>query len=292
MTSGNTASLFREFLEMSKPRIVSMVLVTTTIGFFLGGYGFHNGLVFVATLLGTALGAAGSAVLNNYIERESDRNMGRTRNRALPSGRVDSTVALSVGVTMVLWGVTLLACFVNLLSAFLVLLTAFLYVLVYTPLKRVSWWNTPIGAIPGALPPMIGWAAAAGELDAGAWILFAILFAWQHPHFYAIAWMYRADYREGGLQMLSVVDPSGRRVIRQSILFSVGLLGVSLLLTHMKVTGDIYLVGAIVLGLSMLAACLMFAKSLTHLAARRVLLTSVVYLPVLLLLIVVDASIP
>ena len=280
------------FVEMTKPRIVSMVLVTTSIGFFLGGYGVHAWSAFVATLVGVALSAAGSAILNNYLERESDAHMARTRKRALPAGIIQPAVALSAGITMILWGVTILVCLVNLLAGFLTLLTAFLYVLVYTPMKRLSWINTPIGAIPGALPPMIGWAAATNELGAGAWILFAILFAWQHPHFYAIAWMYREDYKAAGFRMLSVVDPSGARVVRQSIVFSVVLIGVSLLLSVVRVTGALYFAGALVLGLAMLAAALAFARSRSGRDARRLLLTSVIYLPVLLILTIADAAFP
>lgn len=269
-----------------------MVLITTTIGFFLGGYGFHAWWIWLATLAGTGLAASGAAILNNYIERDIDAQMQRTRNRALPSGRMDPGVALAAGVMLILWGVTLLVCLVNLLSGFLVLLTAFLYVLVYTPLKRVSWLNTPIGAIPGALPPMVGWAAATGSLDAGAWILFAILFAWQHPHFYAIAWMFKDDYREAGFKMLSVVDPSGRRVRRHAVAFSVALIAATTMLYLLRITGGVYLVGSLLCGLFMLGASMVFARSDSMRDARRVLLASVIYLPVLLVLIVADAAIP
>jgi protoheme IX farnesyltransferase len=220
------------FLELAKPRIVSMVLITTGIGYFLGGSGIPGWGHLLMTLVGTGLAAGGAAALNNYLERDTDTRMQRTRQRVLPSGRMEPGLALTYGVTLVLGGVSLLVWSVNLLAGFLVLLTAFLYVLVYTPLKRITWLNTPIGAIPGALPPMVGWAAATGELSAGAWILFGILYTWQHPHFYAIAWMFREDYRAAGFQMLSVVDPSGRRLFRQAIIFSVALLAVSCRLPH------------------------------------------------------------
>ncbi len=275
--------------ELVKPGIVSMVLVTTAIGYYLGAGGFNGLLNFLLTLIGTALAAGGSAALNNYLERESDGRMPRTMNRVLPAGRLDASIALAFGVVLVLSGVSLLAWLVNLLSAFLVLLTAFLYVLVYTPLKKLTWWNTPIGAVPGALPPMVGWAAATNELSAGAWILFAILFIWQHPHFYAIAWMYRDDYARAGYKMLSVIDPSGRRVFRQAIWFSVVLIPVSMLLTWLKVTGEVYFVGAIFLGAAMLAASVFMWNIRTVASARRVLLASVAYLPALLALIIVDS---
>ncbi len=284
--------LIHALIDMTKPRIAMMVLVTTTIGFFLGGYGFHAGRVFLFTLAGVALSSAGAAVLNNYLERDTDMKMARTRGRALPSGLIDPTLALAFGVMLVLWGTTLLVCTVNLLSGFLALLTAFLYVLVYTPMKKISWLNTPIGAIPGAIPPMIGWAAATGELEAGAWILFAILFAWQHPHFYAIAWMYRNDYEAAGFKMLSVVDPTGGRVVRQSIVFSVLLIAVSVLLTAVRVTGTVYFWGALALGVFMLGASVLFALHRTGRDARRLLLMSVIYLPVLLVLTVADAAFP
>lgn len=277
-------------MELAKPRIVTMVLITTAIGYFLGGSGIQDWGHLLLTLLGTGLAAGGSAALNNYLERETDTRMQRTRQRVLPSGRMDPGTALTYGVTLVLGGVSLLVWSVNLLVGFLVLLTAFLYVLVYTPLKRITWLNTPIGAIPGALPPMVGWAAATGELSAGAWILFGILYTWQHPHFYAIAWMFREDYRAAGFQMLSVVDPSGRRLFRQAVVFSVALLAVSVWLTVLGITGWIYLAGSLLIGLGMLASSLMLARQPTPHEARRVLLTSVVYLPILLVLIVLDAG--
>ncbi|HMP90725.1 MAG TPA: heme o synthase [Kiritimatiellia bacterium] len=276
--------------ELMKPKIVAMVLVTTAIGYFLAGKGFQNGLIFLLTLIGTGLAAGGAAALNNYLERDSDAFMPRTRNRVLPSGKIEPAVALAFGIMMVLSGVSILAWLVNLLSAFLVLLTAFLYVLVYTPLKKMTWLNTPIGAIPGALPPMVGWAAASEELSAGAWVLFAILFVWQHPHFYAIAWIFKDDYRSAGFKMLSVVDPSGRRVFRQAIWFSLILIPVSMSLTWLNITGDFYMFGAIVAGAGMLAASVILWNLRTPAAARRVLMASVLYLPALLALIVVDAG--
>ena len=170
------------YLELAKSRIVSMVLVTTSLGFFLGGKGFHPLPRFLLVLMGVGVATGGASMLNNYLERNFDVRMKRTCNRALPAGLIEPAKALIIGVSLVLCGVFLLIT-VNLLTAFLVLLAAFLYVLVYTPLKRVTWLNTIFGAIPGAIPPMAGWAAATGRLDAGAWALFAILFAWQHPHF-------------------------------------------------------------------------------------------------------------
>lgn len=289
--SDEKVSLSDALRELMKPRIVTMVLVTTAIGYYLGAGGFGGLVKLLLTLVGTGLAAGGSAALNNYLERDIDAHMPRTMNRVLPSGRIDPSVALAFGVGLVLAGVSLLAWLVNLLAAFLVLLTAFLYVLVYTPLKKLTWWNTPIGAIPGALPPMVGWAAAADELSAGAWILFAILFIWQHPHFYAIAWMYRDDYARAGFKMLSVVDPTGNRLFRQAIWFSLALIPVSMLLTGLKVTGDIYLIGAIFAGAAMLASAVVLWNLRTMAAARRVLMASVFYLPALLVLILLDSMV-
>jgi protoheme IX farnesyltransferase len=270
-----------------------MVLVTTTIGFLMAGSpegGLARWLLLAVTLAGTGMAAAGSAVLNNYLERDADARMTRTRGRALPSGAVDPAAALAYGVVLVLGGVALMATRVNLLAGFLVLLTSFLYVLVYTPLKKLTWLNTPIGAIPGALPPVIGWAAADGTAGLGAWALFAILFAWQHPHFYSIAWMFRDDYAGAGFKMLSVVDPSGRRLFRQSLAFAAALIALSMTLPAMGAAGPIYAAGAAVAGLILLAACIALVRSQTRRAARRVLLASVLYLPALLALIVVDAA--
>lgn len=279
-----------DFVELAKPRIVFMVLVTTVIGYYLAAGGVKDLLRLALTLVGTGLAAGGSAVLNNYLERDIDLRMDRTRGRAIPAGVIEPAVALAYGVALVLAGVSLLAWRVNVLSAFLVLLTAFLYVLVYTPLKRMTWWNTPIGAIPGALPPMVGWAAASGTLQPGAWLLFAILFAWQHPHFYAIAWMHKDDYAKAGFKMLSVVDTTGRRLFRQSILYALALIGLSIMLAWFQVGGRFFLVGSTLLGAAMLTPCLYFAERKTRADARRVLLTSVAYLPALLALIVIDAS--
>src|ERR1700677_2160603 len=169
------------YFELTKPRIISMVLVTTAFGFFLGARGIHPLHLFFLTLLGLGCAAGGGAMLNNYLERDFDARMSRTRGRALPAGLIEPARALAVGVWLVLFGALVLALGVNVLSGFLALLAAFLYVLVYTPLKRITWLNTTFGAIPGAIPPLAGWAAATGRLDAGAWVLFVILFVWQHP---------------------------------------------------------------------------------------------------------------
>jgi len=278
------------YVELAKPRILSMVLVTTTIGYFLAAKGIHPLSTLLLTLFGVGSATGGAAALNNYLEREVDAKMARTRDRALPAGVIQPSSALAFGISLVLLGLLVLVWAVNLLAGFLVLLAAFLYVLVYTPMKRLTWLNTTFGAIPGAIPPMCGWAAATGHLNPGAWVLFLILFAWQHPHFYAIAWMFQDDYRNAGFKMLPVVEPGGTSTFRQTILFSVLLLGVSVLPTAIGMTGKVYCVGALVMGLAMLAVGAMFTRSKSFLDARRLLKASVVYLPLLLLLIIIDAG--
>jgi heme o synthase len=280
----------RSYVELAKPRILSMVLVTTTIGFFLGAKGIHPLPTLLLTLVGVGCATGGSAALNNYLERDVDGKMERTRHRALPAGTIQPSNALAFGISLVLIGLIALICAVNLLTAFLVLLASFLYVLVYTPMKRLTWLNTTFGAIPGAIPPMCGWAAATGRLDPGAWVLFLILFAWQHPHFYAIAWMFRDDYRNAGFRMLPVVDPSGASTFRQTILFAALLIGVSVLPTVIGMTGKVYCIGALVMGVALLVVGALFARTKSFLDARRLLKASVVYLPLLLLLIIVDAG--
>jgi protoheme IX farnesyltransferase len=281
-------SLLSAYIELAKPRIVTMVLVTAAIGFVLGGHGQGSMVLLALTLVGTAMTAGGASVLNQYLERDCDRLMDRTRRRPLPAGTVSPNDALAYGLLLVLGGVILLVATVNLLTAFLGMLTAFLYVLVYTPMKRLSWLNTLIGAIPGAIPPLGGWAAATGHLAPGAWALFAILFLWQHPHFYAIAWMFKDDYRKGGFKMLPVIEPDGRSTFRQIVLFALILIPVSVLPTVLGVSGRIYAVGALLLGFWMLGRCLTLAKSGTVHDARRVLRASVIYLPLLLALILAD----
>lgn len=229
-------------------------------------------------------------MLNNYLERDLDAKMVRTRGRALPAGLIEPHRVLTMGVGLVLFGVLLLAWKVNLLTGFLVLMAGFLYVLVYTPLKRISWLNTSFGAIPGAIPPLAGWVAATGQLGPGAWVLFAILFAWQHPHFYAIAWIFRDDYRAAGFKMLPVVEPSGKRMFCQTIVFSILLLVVSLLPTVVGLTGRPYFCGALLGGMLMVAVALRFAREREVADARRLLKATILYLPALLLLITLDAS--
>lgn len=284
------AAAVQPYVELTKPRIMTMVLVTTTLGFALGG---GNGIqpvgLLLFTLLGTGLASAGAGVLNHYLERETDALMERTRNRPLPQGIVLPWVALVYGLVLILAGGAVLHFFVNLLAAGLALLSAALYIIIYTPMKKVSWLNTPIGAIPGALPPMIGWAGASDRVELGSWLLFCILFLWQHPHFYAIAWMFRDDYSRGGFKMLPVVQPDGKSTFRQSLTAAMFLIPVSLWPTFVRMTGWFYFFGALMIGFWFLAACVRWRVSETTLDARKVLRVSVFYLPALLLLILVDS---
>jgi len=280
----------RLYFELTKPRILCMVLVTTALGFLVGSGNHCSVKLLLLTLLGVGGATGGAAVLNNYLDREFDAKMARTRRRPLPAGLIEPQRALTFGVGLVLSGVFLLAVSVNLLAGFLVLLAAFLYVLVYTPLKRITWWNTTFGAIPGAIPPIAGWAAATGHVGPGAWALFAILFAWQHPHFFAIAWIFRDDYRSAGFKMLPVIEPSGLQTVRLTLGFSVVLIGVSLIPALIGMVGWLYFSGTLLIGLLMLIVALSFARDRSVGNARRLLKSSVLYLPLLLLFIIVDAG--
>jgi len=282
-------SLPRSYLELTKPGIVRLVLVTTTVGYALGGSGITRWPLLLLTLLGTALGSAGAFVLNHYAERVPDGLMERTRNRPLPLGTVPPRHALIFGVLLVAVGTGTLYFGVNALSAGLVLFTAVLYVAVYTPMKRFSWWNTPVGAIPGAMPPMVGWAASTDHIDAGAWILFLILFLWQHPHFYALAWMYREDYERGGFKMLPVVDPDGKSTFRHSLVAAILLTPVSVWPTFVHMCGPVYFWGALLLGLLFLAVCVRWRITKTIKDARIVFIYSIIYWFLLFVLIVLDA---
>lgn len=287
--SSNTSKL-SGLVTLSKPRILVMVVLMTAGGFFLGAQTIEPLWSFFMTLLGTAISSAGAAALNNYLERDCDLEMKRTKMRPIPQGIVSPGEALTFGWIAALSGVALLIWQVNLLTGFLSLLTTFLYVVVYTPLKRITWWNTVVGAVPGALPPMGGWAAATGELGLGAWIVFLILFVWQHPHFYAIAWMYRDDYARGGFKMLPVVYPDGVRTFRQIIGFSMLLIPVSLLPYLYQMAGLVYAVGMLVLGVGMLAFSIKAWRSRTVSDARALLQASVIYLPLFFALILCDST--
>jgi protoheme IX farnesyltransferase len=273
---------------MTKPGIMMLVLVTAALGFYFADGGFHEPWVLMWTLLGSALTCGGSAVLNQYLERDVDALMKRTQKRPIPAGIIAPEEALVFGISIILMGLVVLCWKVNLLTAFLSLLTCFLYVLVYTPMKRLTWLNTTIGAIPGAIPPLGGWAAATGHLAPGAWVLFLILFTWQHPHFYSIAWICKDDYKRAGFKMLPVVHPEAKFTFSQITAFSFLMVAFSLMPSLMGMSGKIYFWGALALGMVTLYVAFLFQKTQSIVDARKILMVSIFYLPVLLGLIIVD----
>lgn len=281
---------FNDYLILTKVRITALVLVTTAAGFLLASSARVDPALLVWTLLGTGLAASGAAALNQFLERDADARMRRTAGRPIPAGRMTPARGLAVGIGLSVVGVAVLLLFVNVLTGLLALATVLLYVGVYTPLKRMTPLNTIIGAIPGAIPPVMGWTAVTGEAGLPAWVLFAILFLWQLPHFLAIAWIFRDDYRLGGFPMLPVLDPDGEATGRQVALYCAALVPVSLIPTFLGLAGPIYFFGALLLGLAFLGAGLMMAVRRRGKEARRVLLASVTYLPLLLALMVADRA--
>lgn len=283
-------SLWAAYLELSKPRILILVLVTTTIGYYLGGKGFMGISFYLPLLLGVAFACAGSSALNHYLEREYDSKMQRTQNRPIPSGIILPSRALAFGIFLVLLGIAILYTQLNMLTAFLTLLTSFLYIMVYTPMKRVSWLSTTVGAIPGGIPPLIGWAAATGTLNFDAGMLFLILFIWQHPHFYAIGWMFREDYKKAGFKMLPCVEADGKRTLLHVQGFASALLPASLIPTLTGMSGHFYLVGALLSGIALLFVTDLFVRSKSHTDAKNLLKATIVYIPALLFFIVLDSA--
>ena len=276
------------YSELFKVRLTFLVLVTTLVGFYIGSVGAVDfGLMF-HTVLGTALVASGASALNQLWERHYDARMRRTQDRPLPSGRLQPGTVLMIGCVAAAAGLVYLAVAVNLTASLLGAASLGTYVLIYTPLKRVTWLNTAVGAVPGGLPPLIGWAAARGRLDAEGWALFGILALWQMPHFMAIAWIYRDEYARAGFKMLPVIDPAGRRTGRQAVVQTLGLLPVSVCPFLLKLAGPFYLAGALVLGLAFLWYALQFARHLTVPRARQLFYVSIAYLPLLLGVMVLD----
>jgi protoheme IX farnesyltransferase len=281
-------AITNSYIDLMKPNILIMVLITTILGYFLGADGkiLWNNLTWM--LIGTTFSAGGSGVLNQYLERDQDKIMNRTCNRPIPSGIISPQNALIFGIIIVIVGTIILAVKINLLTGFLSLLTAFMYVLIYTPMKRVTWLNTSLGSIPGALPPIGGWAAATNSIDSGAWILFAILYLWQHPHFFAIAWMCKDDYEKAGFKMLPVIEPDGNRTIRQ-ILWHLSLLfPISLLPVIIGMNGNIYLYGVLIITLYYFLSAFPMLYKKSYKNASRILKASVLYLPALMIIIIID----
>lgn len=281
-------SRIADFVELTKPRIAVLVLATTAIGFIAGSTGPIDIALLIHAIVGTALAAAGANALNQLMERDYDARMHRTANRPIPSGRIAPIEALCFGLITSAASIFYLALLATPLSAAVAAATLASYLLLYTPLKRRTPWCTAVGAVPGALPPVIGWAAARGSIGLGAVLLFAIVFIWQIPHFWAIAWIYREDYRAAGFPMLAVIDSDGRRTGRQVVWLCALLLAVSTLPWWLGVTGAWYLGGAILLGLLFLAGGLKFAMEISNATARRLMLISIAYLPLLLGLMILD----
>ena len=289
LESHSIGAVARDYLQLSKSRIVLMVLITTAAGFLFAA-DHVDGALMLHALLGTALVAAGTNALNQYVEREHDARMHRTRTRPLPSGRITPRAALIFSSAIAIIGTVYLAVAVNWLTAALGAFTLASYIFVYTPLKRVSTLNTIIGAIPGAIPPLMGWTAATNELAAGGWIIFGILFLWQLPHFMAISWLHREDYARGGFAMLAVRDSDGAAVARQAVFYTLALIPVSLAPSLIGLTGTIYFVGAAAAGAALLAATIRFFFDRGARSARSLFMISNLYLITVMLLLVVNAS--
>jgi len=274
------------YIQLTKPRITILVIMTTVAGYlFAGGTTVLDAKLFYL-VAGSVAACSGSAVLNQYLERDFDARMEHTRDRPIPAGVVQPVHALNFGILLVLAGVTVAGLMVNLLSAFLILLTAFIYIVIYTPMKRVSWLSTSLGAVSGAIPPVTGWAAATGIIGSGAWILFLILFLWQHPHFYAVAWMYRNDYRAGGFKILSAIDSRGNRIFKHILASTLLLVLASFLPYLFGLSGLRFGIGSLLLGIIPLMVSVQLFFSRSDRDTRRVFKTTLAYLPVLLTLIV------
>jgi heme o synthase len=284
----------KDYIALTKPRITWLILMSTGVGYFFGaqkgwqGWSTWHYWTLVHTVFGTALIASGTAALNQWYERVADGKMRRTQARPLPSGRLDADRALIFAIAISIAGFAELWFGANPLAALLGLFTLLTYLFVYTPLKQRSPHSTTFGSLPGAMPPLIGFAAASGTLTWDAWVLFAILFLWQFPHFYAIAWMYKEDYARAGIRMLPVVEPDGKSTARRILLYSIALIPISLMPKFFSMAGNVYLYGALALGLAFVYYCLRIRWDRTRQQARHVLLASVVYLPVLFSLMLID----
>ena len=285
--SGLAAKL-KDYWALTKPEVNLLVLIATGVGFDLGWRGPLRLLPLVSTLIGTLLVASGTATLNQYLERSFDAQMRRTAQRPVPAGRVTASEALVLGLILSAAGAAYLALTTNILASVLAMATLVSYLALYTPLKRRTTWCMLVGAFPGAMPPLIGWAAARGKLDFEAWALYGILFLWQFPHFLSIAWMYREDYARAGYQMLPPEDRAGRSMAWQMVISSLFLLPMSLTPAWLGAAGDVYLGGALALGVVFIGCGMFLAASRSRVLARRVLLASVLYLPLVFGLMMLD----
>ena len=278
------------FIELTKPRITILILISTALGYYLAESEMINYLNFFYTILGTAILSGGAGTINHCIEKDLDMLMDRTKSRPIPAGLISIKTALSFGLAQSIIGFAILWVLVNQLTAILGLATIVLYLFVYTPLKKITWLNTTVGAIPGAMPALGGWAASANELSPNAWILFAILFLWQHPHFYAIAIMCKDDYERAGFKMLPVIEKENHRTNRQIIWHAFLLIPVSLYFVVTGALGIFYFWGALLLGIVYLISSIPLLKESSIKNAKLLLRTSVVYLPLLLIIILIDLN--
>ena len=285
-----TRSRVEDFLALTKPRLNSLVLVTTGVGYYLGSSAGLDLLAALHAVMGTGLVAGGAAAFNQLAEHDLDEVMDRTRWRPIPAGRVQATEAGAVAVILTIAGLTQLALGTNRLAATIALVTLVSYAAIYTPLKRRTPWATVVGAFPGALPPVIGWVAARGTLTAEAWALFGIVFVWQLPHFYALSWLYREDFRRAKLPLLAVLDSDGRSTARHILGYTVLLLPVSLTPAFVGLAGLSYLIGASALGVAFFILAARFAGHRTAERARSLFLGSLLYLPLLWGLLVVHRA--
>ena len=283
-------SKFSAFIELTKPRITILILISTALGYYLAESAMINYLNFFYTILGTAILSGGAGTINHCIERDLDMLMDRTKSRPIPTGLISIKTAFNFGLSQFIIGFAILWVFVNQLTAILGLATILLYLFVYTPLKKITWLNTTIGAIPGAMPALGGWAASANELSPNAWILFAILFLWQHPHFYAIAIMCKDDYEKAGFKMLPVIEKENHRTNRQIIWHAFLLIPVSLYFVVTGALGIFYFWGALLLGIVYLISSIPLLKESSIKNAKLLLRTSVAYLPLLLIIILIDLN--
>ena len=281
-------NVFFAFMNLLRLRIVVMVLVTYSIGFILAYHGQFCFSSFFYALIGIACLSGGACALNCYIERDLDALMPRTSGRPIPAGEISPGSALLFGTVLILAGCILLFSKVNTLSGLLGFFAAFIYLMLYTPAKRLTWLNTSIGALPGAIPPMIGWAVARGQIESGGWILFAMLFLWQHTHFFPIAWLYKGDYQKGGFKMLPVLESNGKKTFFLTILSAITLLPVSMLLYFLSGAGFAYCLGSLICGLLLIAAAIRWSRHPSREHARAILLLSVIYLPVIFIAVVLD----
>lgn len=288
LSTSSTSQRFADFLALTKPRLNFLVVVTAAVGYYLGAGSDLDVAKLVQAVIGVALVAGGAAGLNQIYERETDSLMWRTRMRPLAAQRITTTEAMVFSLALSAAGLVIVAATANLLAASLALLTLISYNVVYTPMKRRSQLSTLVGAVPGALPPMIGWVAARGALTPEAWALFGIVFVWQIPHFMAIAWLYREDFGRAGFPLLPVVEPDGKSTGRHAVLFALALVPVSLAPYFLRMSGPVYALGAVLGGVVLLALALSFAQSRTNERARRLFLGSIAYLPLLWALLIAD----